>query len=139
MTGTRSPRTKYLLWVSEVVYEFDFLHQIPSNVSDLLAQVVLCEGVICRQPEAHIFIAGWVPAQTDTGGSLHRVTRCLVCIVFHFLDGCLIGCQLCLTNALTCLGLLKNLKRGIPGSDWVCPLPTIDKVVGDELYDSTVL
>ena len=49
--------------MSEAVYEFDFLHKVPSNVSDLLAQIVLCEGVICRQPEAHIFIAGWVPAQ----------------------------------------------------------------------------
>lgn len=49
--------------MSEAVYEFDFLHKVPSNVSDLLAQIVLGEGVICWQPKAHIFVAGWVPAQ----------------------------------------------------------------------------
>ena len=52
----------YLFWVSEVVYELDFLYKVPSNVPDLLAQIVLSEGVVCRQPEAHIFVAGWVPA-----------------------------------------------------------------------------
>lgn len=53
----------YLFGVGEAVYELYFLYQIPSNVPDLLTQVVLCEGIICRQPEAHIFVTGRIPAQ----------------------------------------------------------------------------
>ena len=65
VAGVKVQGSKHLFGVSEAVYEFDFLHKVPSNVSNLLAQIVLCEGVICWQPEAHILIAGWVPAQKE--------------------------------------------------------------------------
>ena len=49
--------------MGEAVYELYFLYQVPSNVPDLLTQVVLGEGVICWQPEADIFITGWISAK----------------------------------------------------------------------------
>ena len=46
----------------EAIYELNLFHQITSNTSDLLTQVVFCKGVISGQPEADIFVARRIPA-----------------------------------------------------------------------------